>query len=84
MERELVSVKEASELMGYSRMHVFRLIKNGEIKAHKVGRAYLVEKKSIPNIFDTEISLKEKKEVDSAVNKVFREYGDALKKLGKE
>ncbi len=33
--KNLISVKEAADIMGYSRIHVVRLIKAGKIKAKK-------------------------------------------------
>lgn len=83
MEDKYISVKEAADIMGYSRMHVVRLIQSGEIKAEKIGRSYAVLKSSIPGIFK-DMTKDEKKDVDKAVNMVIKEYGEALKKLSEE
>lgn len=80
---EMISVAEAARLFGVSRMHVVRLIKKGEIKAIRVGRAYAIDRNELGGIF-RRISDKERLQVDSAVEKVLREYGDVIRKLGAE
>ncbi len=64
-------------------MHVVRLIKSGKIKAKKVGRVYIIDKNSLGGIYQ-KITPKEEKEIQKAVSKVIKEFGPALKKLGKE
>lgn len=81
--KELISVAETAQILGYSRQHILRLIESGEIKAQKIGRSFVVERDSLPEVFGA-ISKEEKKEVDRAVSKVVSEYSEALKKLGKE
>lgn len=82
-EKRYISVAEAAAETGYSRIHIVRLINSGQIKAQKIGRAYVIDKNSLPSMFGN-ISNSEKKEINSAVDKVFKNYGDAIKKLGKE
>lgn len=80
---DYISTQEAAKIMGISRVAVFKKIKSGEIKAEKVGRVYIVDKNSLGGIYQ-KITPKEEKEVQKAVNKVVKEFGPALKKLGKE
>jgi excisionase family DNA binding protein len=80
---KLISVQEAADLLGYSRQHVLRLINSGEVSAQKIGRNFVVDKTSLPLIFN-DISKQEKSEINRAVDKVFKEYGDVIKKLSKE
>lgn len=82
-EKKLISVAEAAKLMGLSRMHVVRKIKKGEIKAIRVGRAYAIDRNELGGIF-RHISEKERTQVGKAVEKVFRDYSDVIKKLGAE
>jgi len=82
-EKDFISVNEAAQIMGISRVAVFKKIKSGEIKATKVGRAYIVNKKSLASIYQDLTSV-QKKKVEKAVERVVKEYGEALKKLGKE
>lgn len=78
-----ISVKEAADIMGYSRIHIVRLINSGQIEARKVGRAFVVDRNSIRGIYKS-ITAKEKTQIDKAVTKIMDEYGEAIKKLGKE
>ena len=82
-EKDLISVTEAAKLLGISRMHVIRKIKKGEIKAIRVGRAYAIDRNQLGGIF-RRISDKERKEVNKAVEKVLKKYGEVIKKLGAE
>ncbi len=79
----LISVKEAADILGYSRIHIVRLINSGAIKASRIGRSYAVDKNSLGGIF-TKITPTEEKAVDKAVKRVIDEYSPVLKKLGKE
>lgn len=81
--KKLLSVSEAAEILGYSRQHTLRLINTGDISAKKVGRSYIVERSSLGGVYKG-ITPKEKTQINSAVKKIVHEYGDALKKLGKE
>jgi excisionase family DNA binding protein len=78
-----LSVAEAAERLGYSRQHVLRLVKAGEIMAKQVGRSYIIESDNLPGPF-TKITSSEKKEIDKSVDRVFDHYGEAIRKLGKE
>lgn len=78
-----ISTTEAARIMGISRIAVFKKIKKGEIQAEKVGRAYIVDRESLPSIY-REPTPAEKKKVIEAVRKVVKEYSKALQRLGKE
>lgn len=81
-EKDILSVTELAKLLAISRTHVLRKIKAGEIKASKVGNSYIVYKKDIPGIY-REITNRDKKEIQEAVEKTFSDYEDVIKKLGK-
>lgn len=83
MEEKFLSLSEAARLMGISRVAVFKKIKKGEIKARKVGRVYIINRKSIGGVFQ-EQTVQQKNEIKKAVGRVIKEYGEALKKLGQE
>ena len=82
--KEFVSTTELAEILGISRVAVFKKIKKGEIKAVKVGRNFVIKNKDIHNVadFDRVLSLNEKKQIEKAVKKVVSEYGETLKLLG--
>lgn len=78
-----MTTTQAARILGISRMQMLRRVKAGEIRTIKAGRNFLIAKEDLNPIFKpaTENDLKT---VDRGVEKVIREYGDVLKKLGKE
>lgn len=78
------TVTELADILNISRVAVFKKIKNGQIKAEKIGRDYAIFKKDLNGIVRGELTDKSKEEIEKGVTKVVEEYGDVLKKLGKE
>ena len=83
MEKEYVSTAQAAKILGVSRMQVVRKIKRGEIKAKRIGRSFAISKDDLDPIYKP-ASIKELASIDKGVEKVVKEYGEVLKKLGKE
>ena len=87
-ENKYISVAELAKLLGISRIAVFKRIKKGQIPAEKIGHAYAISMEYVKGIVggsDAEILTEYKKtEIDQAVKKVVKEYGETLKLLGKE
>jgi excisionase family DNA binding protein len=79
-----LSTSQLAQLLGISRIAVFRKIKKGQIKATKVGRNYIIARRDVGNILGTSLSLADKHVVDNAVNKTVSEYGETLRLLGAE
>lgn len=79
--KKLLSVSEVAEIMGISRTHVLRKIKSGELVAQKVGKTYAISSFDLPGIYQplTQIS---KKQIDRAVERTMKEYGEVIRKLG--
>ena len=65
-------------------MAVFKKIKGGTIKAEKIGRNYIIPAEEIAAILGLFVSEKRKREIDQSVERSVREYGEALRRLGKE
>jgi excisionase family DNA binding protein len=82
--KEFYSVKELADLLQLSRVTIFKRIKKGEIKAEKIGRNFVIQKKDINDLILDGLTEGVKKEIEKGVRKVIAEYGDVLKKLGKE
>jgi len=81
MKTTLISVKEASQILGISHTHVIRLIKSGKIKGSKVGWSYVIDKSSI--VYDKDkLTAEDKKKIDASVKLTIKKYGPVLKKLG--
>lgn len=85
MERnKYITIPQLAEILGLSRIAVFKKVKKGEIKAIKIGRNYAIPKKFIANIMGKTLNKEEKREIEKAVKKTVREYGEVLKLLGRE
>ncbi len=82
--KEFITIPELAKYLGISRIAVFKKVKNGEIKAQKVGRIYLIPKSKIDQIFGKELTTENKKEIEAAVKRTVQEYGEVLKMLGSE
>jgi len=79
--KRFFSTAEAAELLGMSRVQVFRKIKAGEIPAQKVGRNFVI---AAEDLLNAPLTDETKKQITRAVEKAAKEYGEAFKLLGKE
>jgi len=84
MEEGYISIPELAKALGLSRIAVFKKVKQGEIKAIKIGRNYAISNKSLESLLGKALDEGEKKNIDRAVKKTVREYGQTLKLLGKD
>lgn len=82
--KEFLSTTELAKILGISRVAVFKKIKKGEIKATKVGRNFVINKKDLGGIFGKVLTKERKREIEKAVKKTVKEYGVTLKMLGKD
>jgi len=81
--KNFLSTTELAKILGISRIAVYKRIKNGKIKAIRVGRDFLIDKKGLGNILGKELQEQEKLNIEKAVKKTVEEYGETLKLLGK-
>jgi len=85
---EYLSVTQFAELLSISRTAVHKKIKKGQIKAIRFGKFFAIPKEEIDKILGRikGKALKEgkKREIEKVVKKTVKEYGKALKELGKE
>lgn len=83
-----ISVAELAKMLGISRIAVFNKIKKGQIPAHKIGRSYAVSMEDVTDFIHnsgaTILTDSKKVEIERAVERVVKEYGETLKLLGKE
>ncbi len=82
--KELLSTAAVAKILGISRVAVFNKIKNGQIKAIKIGRAFAVSSDDLPMFTGRVLNKAAKKEIDAAVDKTIKEYGQTLRLLGRE
>ena len=82
--KEFITTTELAKILGISRISVFKRIKRGQIKAIRVGRNFIIPKDSLPEVLGQVLSKKNKSEIETAVKKTVREYGQTLRLLGNE
>ena len=83
MKKDYLTTSEAAKELGISRIAVFKKIKSGEIQADKFGRGFAIPRSEIfPE--NRLLSENDKKSIEESVKRTVKEYGGALKMLGKE
>ena len=81
-QKDYYTVSELAQLLGISRIAVFKKIKKGQIKAIKIGRNFAIPKKEIASVLGQTLTTSQKTLINKAVKKTLKEYGQALKMLG--
>lgn len=80
--KQFLSTIQLAKILGVSRITVYKRIKSGKIKAKKVGRNFVIDKADLGSVLGNELTVDEKKEIDAAVRKTIKDYGEALRLLG--
>jgi len=83
MKKKYLSTVEAAKVLGISRIAVFKRIQKGQLPAEKIGGVYAIDP-VVLGLGGGEPSKKIKRKISRAIDRVFKEYGVALKKLGNE
>lgn len=78
------TVKDLAQLLGVSRIAVFKKIKKGQIQAIKIGRNFAIPKSELEVISGSMLRKQNKALIKKATEKTIKEYGEALRLLGKE
>lgn len=81
---DFLTTSEVAKLLGISRIAVFKKIKSGLLPAKKIGRIFAIPKKDLSEILGQTLSESKKKQIEAAVKKTVKEYGETLKLLGRE
>lgn len=84
MEKTRLSVAEAADLLNISRIAVHKRIKAGTLSAERIGRSFVIPAEEVLGRAAGTLTDRDRKEIDAAVARVVKEYGTALKMLGKE
>ena len=82
--KDYITIPELARLLGVSRIAIYNRVKKGQIPATMIGRTYIITDQTIREILGKQVTVKGKKRIDAAVHKTVREYGEVLKKLGRE
>jgi excisionase family DNA binding protein len=82
--KDFLTVAELARILGISRVAIFKKIKKGVIKAQKIGRNFAIRRKDIGDISGNELKDRDKREIDKAIEKTVKQYGETLRMLGEE
>ena len=77
-----ITIPQLAKLSGLSRIEVYRRVRKGRIKAAKIGRMYVIKDKEVNHILGKKLTAKDKGQIEKAVKKAVKEYGEVLRKLG--
>ena len=81
---EYVTIAQLAEILGISRIAIYKRVKKGQINAVRIGRAFAIPKEYIADISGKTLNKESKVEIDNAVRKTVKEYGETLRLLGRE
>lgn len=84
MNKDFFSSTELAKLLGVSRITVFNNIQSGKIKAEKIGRNYAIRKQDVLQALGSVLGEDKKREIEKAVTRATKEYGETFRLLGKE
>lgn len=79
-----ITIPQLAKILKISRIAVYKKVKKGEIKAIRIGRNFAIPRKYVADILGGTLRKEDKSEIDRAVKKTVKEYGETLKLLGKE
>jgi excisionase family DNA binding protein len=79
-----ITIPELAKLLGLSRIAVYKRVKKGLIPARRIGRDYVITDQTVSDILGRKVSDQGKKQINDAVHRTVREYGEVLKLLAKE
>ncbi len=80
--QKILSTSEAAKILGVSRVTVFNRIKNGQIKAKKIGRNFIIPRSELGGFLTRKLTPEGKRKIEEAVQKTAKEYGETLRLLG--
>ena len=81
---EYLTIPQLADLLGISRIAVYRKVKKGQIKAVRIGRNYAIAQKQVAAVLGKTLMEQDKREIEAAVRKTVIEYGETLRLLGSE
>lgn len=82
--QKYITIRELADLLGVSRIAVYKRVKKGQIPATKIGKTYLITDQTVTGILGKEVTEEGKVRIDAAVHRTVQEYGEVLKQLGRE
>jgi excisionase family DNA binding protein len=84
MTKDYYSTTETANIFRVSRKTIFMWIKNGKMKATKIGRNYVVPHSSIVEKIGKTLGTEKKAEIEKTIDKAIKDYEQTFRRLGKE
>ncbi len=81
---DFFSTAEVAKALKVSRIAILKKITKGQVRASKIGRNYVIPKEEVLKLLGKSIGEENKSDIDKAVKRAVKEYGDVFKKLGRE
>jgi excisionase family DNA binding protein len=79
------STSEVATILNVTRITIFRRIKDGSLKATKIGRNYAISHEELmKHLEERPLSELDKEEIKKLVDKTIADYGDTIRMLGRE
>jgi excisionase family DNA binding protein len=82
--QKYITIPQLAKLLGLSRIEVYRKVRKGQIKAEKIGHLYVITDKEVAHILGKKTTRQDKSQIEKAVKKAVKDYGEVLRKLGEE
>ena len=80
--RDFYTLKELADLLGISRIAVYKKVRAGTIKAYRLGKIYCIPKEEFTSLSGTTLNASQKKVIAEGVKKTVMEYQHTLDLLG--
>jgi len=84
MDKKYYSTIEVGKILHISRVAVLKRIKNGKLKAERVGKNFIVSNEAVMEALGKLIGKEKKEKIEYAVNKAVEQYKKTFRLLGKE
>jgi excisionase family DNA binding protein len=85
LHQKLFTTSQVANVLGVSRITIFRWIKDGTIAALRIGRNYFISEEELQkHIAARPLSDTDKSSIQKLVDKVIIDYGETIRMLGRE
>lgn len=79
-----ITIPQLASMLNKSRFTVFKWVKDGKIKANKVGGTWIIDDPDILRILEGKLTAKQQQNITAAVKKAVNQYGELFKRLSRE
>lgn len=79
-----ITIPQLAEMLGISRIAVYKKVRKGQIPARKVGRIYVISDSQVASVLGRGMTTRDKQQITRAVDMTVRQYGLVLKMLAKD